>query len=187
MHEDEFQQHRNRVQMLLHELGVDDSYMASCPMPLQPECGNLVATESDVFGRQPYLDADAFVAWSALRAGALEEGIVLQIVSAYRSIDYQKQLLMRKLARGELIADILQVNAAPGYSEHHSGRALDITTPGFEHLETGFEHSPAFKWLLEHAGGYGFFLSFPRGNPYGVQYEPWHWCYKGEVQKTERN
>ena len=174
---------RSRVRALLDELGVDAGFMETCRMPLLRECNNLVETELDVFGRQPLLDAEAFAAWSAMRAAALAEGIHLQIVSAYRSIEYQKQLFLRKLARGDRITDILQVNAAPGYSEHHSGCALDISTPGFAHLETEFERSPAFTWLLEHAEKFGFQLSFPRGNPYGVQYEPWHWCYRSKNVK----
>lgn len=174
------------VRAVLDELGVDAGFMETCRMPLQQECSNLVETELDVFGRQPLLDAEAFAAWSALRAAALAEGIHLQIVSAYRSIDYQKQLFLRKLARGDRLNDILQVNAAPGYSEHHSGCALDISTPGFAHLETEFEHSAAFAWLLGHAGKFGFQLSFPRDNPYGVQYEPWHWCYSRGTGATKQ-
>ena len=87
---------------------------------------------------------------------------------------------MRSGAIRVSIAAILAVNAAPGYSEHHSGRALDIGTPGYAHLEIEFERSPAFAWLARHAANFGFHMSFPRDNAYGVQYEPWHWCYRAE-------
>jgi len=146
-------------------------------MPLQQECTALVDTELDVFGRQPRLDARAFAAWTSMKAAAMRDGVELQLVSAFRSIAYQRDLIQRKLARGDSIAAILAVNAAPGYSEHHTGRALDIGTPGYAHLEIEFEASPAFAWLELHAADFGFHLSFPRGNVYGVQYEPWHWCY----------
>jgi D-alanyl-D-alanine carboxypeptidase len=147
-------------------------------MPLQEECTNLVNTEIDVFGRQPQLEAEAFAAWQAMQSAAARAGITLQIVSAYRSFDYQKQLFMRKLARGDSLDNILQVNAAPGYSEHHTGRALDIGCPGFPYLEEIFESSPAFLWLQEHAKAFKFHLSFPKSNTSGIQYEPWHWCYQ---------
>jgi D-alanyl-D-alanine carboxypeptidase len=149
-------------------------------MPLQQECTALVDTELDVYGRQPRLDARAFAAWSSMKEAAARDGVVLQLVSAFRSIVYQRDLIQRKLARGDSIAAILAVNAAPGFSEHHTGRALDIGTPGYAHLETEFELSPAFAWLTANAAAFGFRMSFPKDNPYGVQYEPWHWCHRGE-------
>jgi D-alanyl-D-alanine carboxypeptidase len=146
---------------------------------LQAECGDLVCTEPDVFGRQAMLERNTYAAWQALCAAAASAGVVLQLVSAYRSVAYQTLLIERKLARGDDIARILTVNAAPGYSEHHTGRALDIGTPGFALLEEAFERSAAFAWLRTHAGAFGFRLSFPRDNPHGVMYEPWHWYYSG--------
>jgi hypothetical protein len=46
-------------------------------------------------------------------------------------------------------------------------------------LEISFAETPAFRWLQSHANGFGFYLSFPKGNTCGYQYEPWHWCYRG--------
>ena len=112
-----------------------------------------------------------------MREVAAEDGVELQIVSAFRSIEYQLGILERKLAHGRNIEEILRVSAAPGYSEHHSGRALDITAPGFAALEEEFEKSPAFAWLKRHAWRFGFRLSYPRRNPHGIAYEPWHWCW----------
>src|SRR5690606_20468448 len=149
-------------------LGIPADYAARCSLPPQPECRALVPTEPDVFGRQPYLLDRANAAWERMRQAAAAQGVVLQLVSAFRSVEYQAGLFERKLGRGECIADILAVNAAPGYSEHHSGRAIDIGTPGYAHLEEEFEHSPAFAWLRANAGAHGFRLSFPRGNPHGV-------------------
>ena len=162
---------------MFQRLGIPASYASTCGMPLQRECTTLVDTELDVFGRQPQLEAHTFAAWTAMKEAAARDGIVLQLISAFRSVAYQRDLILRKLARGDSIAAILAVNAAPGYSEHHTGRALDIGTPGFAHLEIEFERSPAFAWLTQHARSFGFRMSFPRDNAYGVQYEPWHWCY----------
>ena len=159
------------------ELGIPESYGDSCALAFCPECDELVPTETDVFDRQPYMAAAAFAAWQAMQASAAAAGITLQIVSAYRSAKYQKGLIRRKLEQGQAIADILRVNAAPGYSEHHSGCAVDITTPDFEPLAEVFEDSEAFAWLQQHAGEFGFSLSFPRDNAAGMTYEPWHWKF----------
>jgi len=79
------------------------------------------------------------------------------------------------------VEEILTVNAAPGYSEHHSGYALDIGTPGEPPAEESFESTAAFAWLGEHAGRFGFQLSYPRDNPHGIVYEPWHWCWHDAI------
>lgn len=162
------------------ELGIAADYARRCGMPLQPECPTLVEVGPDLFGRPAQLEAVTAQAWQAMQQSAAAVGIVLQLVSAYRSHAYQQALFRRKLARGIRIAEILQVNAAPGFSEHHSGRALDLTTPGLPPLEECFEDSAAFAWLQAHAKGFGFRLSFPRNNAFGVLYEPWHWYYAGK-------
>jgi len=136
-----------------------------------------------VFGRQPYLERNANVAWQRMRQAAATDGVQLQLISAFRSVQYQAELFERKLARGDAIERILTVNAAPGFSEHHSGRALDIGTPGVAYLEEEFEGSAAFAWLQMHAHQFGFRLSFPRGNSHGVMYEPWHWFYAGTANE----
>ena len=112
-----------------------------------------------------------------MRDAAANDRIALQVVSAFRSAEYQLGIIQRKLERGQSIDEILRVSAAPGYSEHHSGRVVDLTTPGYAALEEEFENSPAFGWLHEHAPRFGFTLSYPRDNPHGIAYEPWHWCW----------
>lgn len=168
-----------QLQAMYGELGIALDHPQVCGMPLQEECATLVDVGLDAFGRPARLDAATAVAWQRLRDAAAADGVELQLVSAYRSYDYQKQLFQRKLARGISIADILKVNAAPGFSEHHSGRALDLGTPGCAALEEEFEATVAFAWLQQHAAAHGFRLSFPRNNPFGVCYEPWHWYYTG--------
>ena len=166
------------------ELGIPAHYAAQCGMAAHAECSSLVDAGVDVFGRPARLEAATCTAWQAMQAAAAADGIELQLVSAYRSHDYQRQLFERKLARGQVLEDILKVNAAPGFSEHHSGRAVDIGTPGCAHLEEVFEASAAFAWLSQHAGQHGFRLSFPRDNAFGVLYEPWHWYYEGIGHST---
>jgi D-alanyl-D-alanine carboxypeptidase len=112
-----------------------------------------------------------------MRGAALAKGVVLEAISGYRSHDYQLGIFRRKRARGLSVEEILQVNAAPGFSEHHGGRALDIGTPGEPPAEESFEATPAFAWLARRAGEFGFVMSYPRGNPHGIVYEPWHWRF----------
>ena len=158
-------------------LGVPRDYGRQRQLRLQREPALLVSIGLDVHGREQWLQPRAARAFTAMRRQATHDGIELQVVSAFRSIEYQLGIIERKLARGSTMGEILRVSAAPGYSEHHTGRCVDFTTPGFAPLEDEFERSPAFAWLQRNASRFGFALSYPRGNRHGIAYEPWHWCW----------
>jgi D-alanyl-D-alanine carboxypeptidase len=160
-----------------HALGVPDDYGRARGLRVQREPSRLVSIGSDIYGRAQWLQPRAARALARLREAALHDGIELQVVSAFRSIEYQLGIVERKLARGQTMEDLLRISAAPGYSEHHSGRCVDFTTPGYTTLEEEFERSSAFGWLERSAARFGFALSYPRGNRHGIAYEPWHWCW----------
>jgi D-alanyl-D-alanine carboxypeptidase len=162
----------------LDQLGLDgDAYAARSGLALVAEPAWLSLAGFDRYRRALWLRADAARAWAGMQADALRAGVVLEAISGYRSHDYQLGIFERKLARGLSVDEILTVNAAPGYSEHHGGTALDIGAPGEPPAEESFERTPAFAWLRDNATGHGFTLSYPRGNPHGISYEPWHWAY----------
>lgn len=164
----------------LHALGLDDGYGERTGLALVAEPDWLALAGVDRYRRPLWLHVNAARAWSHLYAAAMHDGIVLDAISGYRSHDYQLGIFERKRARGQSVEEILTVNAAPGYSEHHSGLALDIGAPGEPPAEESFEDTAAFAWLRDHAGGYGFVMSYPRDNPHGIVYEPWHWRYRGQ-------
>ncbi len=165
----------------LDALGLDaDDYSARSGLALVPEPRWLAYAGFDRYRRPLWLLPGAARAWTRLHAAALRDGIALDAISGYRSHDYQLGIFERKRARGIPVPDILTVNAAPGYSEHHSGRALDIGAPGEPPAEESFENTAAFAWLRAQAGMHGFVMSFPRDNPHGIVYEPWHWCWHAQ-------
>jgi len=166
-----------------HELGMPRDYGRVRKLRRVREPAQLAFVGFDIHHRPQWLQPRAARAWLGLRHAAATDQIELQLVSAFRPVEYQLGILRRKRERGIGIDDILRVSAAPGYSEHHSGRALDLTTPGFAALEEEFEYSPAFAWLQRHAAHFGFGLSFPRGNRHGIAYEPWHWCWHSATRR----
>lgn len=168
-----------KLRELHASLGIPTTYRKTTKLACFSAPTALVSIDDDVFGRPQQLDQRAAAAWFAMRDHAKSDGITLQVVSAYRSAEYQAEVIQRSLDKGDRIEEILLRIAAPGFSEHQSGRALDLTTSGFESVEEEFETSKAFTWLTKNAQQYGFELSYPRDNPYGVIYEPWHWCYRG--------
>jgi D-alanyl-D-alanine carboxypeptidase len=113
-----------------------------------------------------------------MQDAAQSDSVVLLPISGYRSLARQAEIIRSKRDVGQSLESILRVNTAPGYSEHHTGRALDIGTIDSVLLEESFGATPAFAWLSMHAQKFGFRLSYPRGNPLGIAYEPWHWLWR---------
>jgi D-alanyl-D-alanine carboxypeptidase len=174
------------VKALLDSLQIPLDVIAARSLVLHPEATELVVAETGENGREHLLVPAAAEAWRSLRAAALADRVAIRVVSAFRSVDRQAEIVRAKLARGLSLEDILCVSAPPGYSEHHSGRAVDVTSEGLPPLEVEFEGSAAFGWLSDHARGFGFFLSFPRQNRFGYAYEPWHWCFAPSSSEPDR-
>ena len=161
---------------LHEELGIPGDYGADGTRPEFTEAKVLVDVGPNLVGRMQRLTPEAARGWQDMVAAATADGVRLLIVSGYRSIDYQARLIRKKINAGQSVADILTVNAAPGHSEHHSGRAIDIATPGSRPLTEEFEDTEAFAWLTGHAADFGFAMTYPRHNPGGFVFEPWHWA-----------
>jgi zinc D-Ala-D-Ala carboxypeptidase len=165
-----------RVARTLADLGIPASHCKDRNMPLHAEAEDLVSVGMDIHGRERHLTPQAATRWTDLQSAAHRDGVTLQLVSAFRSVEYQRQIFARKLADGQLLEQILKVNVPPGYSEHHTGRAVDLTTPECEPLSEAFETTAAFDWLVRNGHRFGFTMTYPRENPFGVAYEPWHWA-----------
>ena len=120
-----------------------------------------------------------------LLGAAKEDGIELMICSAYRSFDRQTTLFNNKMDKlmkaGMSYFDAYRTASfsvtVPGTSEHQ----LDIITPGYTDLNSGFAETEAGKWLKENAPDHGFILRYPEGKEYitGIIFEPWHFRYVG--------
>ena len=166
----------NEIRQKLHkELGIPEDYVSSRKLPTYVEADDLVDVGPNLVGRMQRLTPAAAAKWQPMVEAAAGAGVRLLIVSGYRSFDYQADLIRNKLNSGQTIDEILQVSAAPGHSQHHTGNAIDIATPGSRPLTEEFEISDAFTWLSDNAKTFGFSMTYGKDNPYGLIYEPWHW------------
>jgi len=161
---------------LHQELGIPEDYGQDGRRPSYEEALDLVDVGPNLVGRMQRLTTRTAAKWGAMVSAAEAEGVTLMIVSGYRGIEYQGRLIRKKINAGQVVSDILKVNAAPGFSEHHTGRAVDIATPGSRPLTEEFEDTEAFRWLKANAARFGFSMTYPRDNSYGFIYEPWHWA-----------
>jgi D-alanyl-D-alanine carboxypeptidase len=160
------------------ELGIHADYARETGLQTFAEASELVEVGPNLVGHMQRLTPDAGKHWREMAASAAEDNILILIVSGFRGVDYQADLIRKKIAAGQQIGDILEVNTAPGFSEHHTGKAVDIATPGSRPLTEDFEKTEAFQWLRAEAAGFGFSMTYPRDNPWGISYEPWHWSLK---------
>ena len=114
---------------------------------------------------------DAFV---RMADAARRDSIFLIVDSGFRSADFQRRIIKRRLAAGEPFERIARHVAPPGYSRHETGRAIDLVPS-----EARFAHTPMYRWLKEYAREYGFEETYPepKGDPDGLWWESWHWEY----------
>ena len=119
---------------------------------------------------------DFFLMWTA----AARDGIRLKINEAFRTNQRQTDLFVER--SNAAVAKDKGGAAPPGYSNHQSGRAVDIhmgldvsQTPVKDGSEpAAWLANPIFKWLFDNAVNYGF--DHKEGNQVG---EPWHWTHLG--------
>ncbi|BCX12864.1 MAG: D-alanyl-D-alanine carboxypeptidase [Thermosynechococcus sp.] len=163
---------------------------AATVMPTENLLGHLPYEEAPLAELEP-VSADGQIKlrraaaerFRAMVAAAQQEGVVLIPLSGFRSKQDQDYLFFEvKEQRAQRASERALVSAPPGYSEHHTGYAIDIGDGARPqtHLKEAFEDTPAFRWLGKNAARFSFELSFPRNNPQGVSYEPWHWRFVGD-------
>jgi len=142
-----------------------------------------VGTDSNI-----QLRSAAAEQFKAMVAAAQTDGIHLVPISGFRSVAEQKHLFFDvKAERRQVTTERAEVSAPPGYSEHHTGYAIDIgdATRPETNLSSSFETTPAFEWLQVNAPRFSFELSFPKDNSQGISYEPWHWRFVGNQHSLE--
>jgi len=174
-----------KYRKLHKELGIPADYGRDGYPSYYLETTTLVEVGPNLLGRPQYLREDAAGHWFNLVKAALSDGIELLMVSGFRNIEYQADLIRRKLEAGQEISQILRVNAAPGFSQHHTGCAVDIATPGTRPLTEEFDKTDAFAWLVEKAVKFDFSMTYPRDNRFGFIYEPWHWALNSKIGEQE--
>ena len=171
-------EYERNIRLALDSLGISIDLIAEKRLLFHPEAQELVVAEMDRNGNAYCLIPGAAKAWRTLQCAAGQDHVTLEIVSAFRSIDDQIEIIRAKLDCAIPMQTILTLSAPPGFSEHHTGCAVDINTPGCVAREEPFEDTEAFAWLMANAGRFGYTLSYPRGNSLGFIYEPWHWFFR---------
>ncbi len=139
---------------------------------------------------------DAKAAFLKMKQAAAKAGITIEVVSAYRSFQRQKEIFEGKYNRFtqqgltpiQAIEKIIEYSTIPGTSRHHWGTDIDIIDGGITPRPKSVLQPELFhgkgpfcklkEWLTEHANIFGFFEVYTdNANRKGFKYEPWHFSY----------
>ena len=111
----------------------------------------------------------------ALAAAARAAGVPLTAHSAYRS-EASQTVVYHQWVRGSGVDVARRSSARPGHSEHQLGTTLDVGAVSAAPWATDFAATRVGRWLVAHAVGFGFVVSYPKGASRATCYvaEPWH-------------
>lgn len=130
---------------------------------------------------QMQLRIEAAKALEKLVGAAAKQNIGLVLSSGYRSYDTQVVTYQSEVdAYGVAKADA--ESARPGYSEHQTGLAADLSSNDNQcQLQDCFADTAAGRWLAANAYRYGYVIRYQRNTTSltGYEFEPWHLRYVG--------
>ena len=129
-----------------------------------------------------YLEGHVYTKVTRMIDDAKDDGVNIEVRSAYRSFESQKNLKgAYNVSYGK---GANTFSADQGYSEHQLGTAADFTSKENAEQLVGFDTTKAFAWMSKNAYKYGFILSYPKNNGYYI-FEPWHWRFVGVKLATD--
>ena len=132
------------------------------------------------------VEKKAYDAYLELKAALEAENIYVDLDSARRSVEAQ-QRIMDDFTEQYGADYAAKTVAKPGYSEHHTGLALDLylIIDGKDVVENEemIQYTDIWAVIHEKLADYGFILRYLNGEEHitGYGYEPWHIRYIDDV------
>ncbi len=133
------------------------------------------------------VEKKAYEAYTRLKDDlATNDGIYLELDSARRSVAAQQDIMDRFIEKygADYAAKTV---ATPGYSEHHTGLALDLyfklNGEDVYYNEDMMQYPEIWEKIHAKLADYGFILRYLEGKEHitGYGYEPWHIRYIDDV------
>ena len=142
-------------------------------------------------GNAVQVESKAYEAYLALRNALAAEEVIIDLESGYRSIAEQKKIMEDFTERYDEDYAKKYV-AVPGYSEHHTGLALDLylNVDGADIYDNEelVKYPEIWEKIHEKLADFGFILRYPEGKEdiTGFSYEPWHIRYIDNVETAKK-
>lgn len=129
-------------------------------------------------GRDLYMRYEAAMAFEKLHNDAQAQGLTILAHSTHRTYNYQKMLYDNYCA-SDSVANADTYSARPGYSEHHTGLAVDVKNADSNYNQ--FVYTDEYQWMKDNAHKYGFIQRYIEGTQWITGYitEEWHYRYVG--------
>ena len=141
-----------------------------------------LVTVKNCFGKDFQVERETYKHFLSLREDLLQRGIQIELESAYRSVARQRELI-EELRATEGEDYVKKYAAVPGYSEHHTGLALDVTIvkDGSPTNDVYGTWETPYQKMHRRLAEHGFILRYPPGKSAitGYDYESWHCRYVG--------
>lgn len=148
-----------------------------------------IITVQNSLGEENRIERETYQAFQLLREELLEQDIQIELDSVYRTVEEQQAIWDDWMNDPELGEDYCKKYlAVPGYSEHHTGLAVDIflIKDGAEIRENDDMITDTADFAKIHAllPKYGFILRYLKGKESitGYNYEPWHLRFLGDPE-----
>ena len=126
-----------------------------------------------------YIERETYEHFIQLQAHLRVDGVIIDIVDAYRSLEKQENIFLEFMKKYGLdYAE--EMVAMPGTSEHHTGLAIDIViNKDGEWIEENkylLNEQDIFSKIHRDLKYFGFIVRYPKGKQdiTGYPYEPWH-------------
>ena len=137
---------------------------------------------TNTVGNDVEVEKRSYEAYQKLKKDLEKEGIFVDLDSARRSIAAQQEIVedFTKRYGADYTAKVV---AKPGYSEHHTGLALDlyliIDGKNVDENEDMLQYPEIWEVIHEKLDDYGFILRYLPDKEHitGYAYEPWHIRY----------
>ena len=133
-------------------------------------------------GEEVIIEEKAYQAYLGLKENLEKEGVFIGLDGALRTLKRQEEITEEFLEKygADYAAKIV---AKPGYSEHHSGLALDlyliVDGKNIINNEDLVQYPKVLEKVHQKLAEYGFILRYPKHKEHitGYAYEPWHIRY----------
>ena len=123
---------------------------------------------------------EAAQAFNKMCMDAKEQGIYFANMVAYRSYSEQ-QSIYDSYADSYGLLQVDEYTPKPGFSEHQTGLALNVSSMASYPEGTSFVETNEYEWLANNADKYGFIFRYPKNKEHitGFAYESSHLRYVG--------
>ena len=143
--------------------------------------GHLKKVPGQYTSKEEFVHKNVHTSLMNMIFAAKNDGISLNLVSAFRSYSHQKRIWENKWGNSAdndagKAKSILRYSSFPGTSRHHWGTDVDFNSVSLSFWNTA-QGKKIHNWLTKNGPQFGFCQIYAPGRGSGYSDEPWHWTH----------